>query len=131
MPTSSPRIVLVTHPLRGAKAFARRLVELRLAACVNLVALESTYRWRGKIESAREIQLVIKTRAARVPALERHVGSEHPYDTPEFLVVSPRRAGERYLRWLQAETGPGPRVRSEPRRRGGRVGPRRRGSPAV
>lgn len=100
------RIVLVTHPSRGARAFARGLVERRLAACVNLVPLRSVYRWKGRIESAPEVQLVIKTTAGRLKALERHVASEHPYDTPEFLALATARAAERYQRWLRAETAP-------------------------
>lgn len=100
------RIVLVTHPPRGARAFARRLVEARLAACVNLVPLASVYRWKARVESARETLLVIKTRPGRVAALERHVRAAHPYDTPEFVVLSTARVEPRYLRWLTESTGP-------------------------
>lgn len=102
---AAARIVLVTHPPRGAAAFARTLLERRLAACVNLVPLSSVYRWQGRVERAREVQLVIKTAAARVAALERHVRAVHPYDTPEFVVLA-ARAEARYLRWLVAETRP-------------------------
>ena len=98
------RIVLVTHPPRGARAFARALVERRLAACVNLVALDSLYRWRGRVEAARETLLVVKTSPARLAALERHVVAEHPYDTPEFVVLAPARVAPRYLRWLAEAT---------------------------
>lgn len=104
------RIVLVTHPARGAAAFARGLVERRLAACVNLLPLRSVYRWKGRLESAREVQLVIKTTARRLAALERHVHSEHPYDTPEFLALASERVAARYRRWLEAETRPAPRT---------------------
>lgn len=98
------RIVLVTHPPRGARAFARTLVEQRLAACVSLVALGSLYRWQGRVESARETLLLIKTGAGRVAALERHVRAEHPYDTPEFVVLAAVRVEPRYLRWLVGST---------------------------
>ena len=98
------RIVLVTHPPRGARAFARRLVELRLAACVNLVPLASIYRWKARVESARETLLVVKTSLDRVAALERHVRAAHPYDTPEFVVLSTTRVEPRYLRWLTDST---------------------------
>ena len=102
---SAARIVLVTHPPRGAAAFARALVERRLVACVNLVPLVSLYRWQGRIERAREVQLVIKTTPARLAALERYVRAEHPYDTPEFVVLAARAAAS-YGRWLAAETSP-------------------------
>ena len=101
---ASARVVLVTHPPRGARAFARLLVERRLAACVNLVPLSSVYRWRGKVEGAREVLLVVKTTAARVGALERCVLAEHPYECPEFVVLAAGHAAAPYLRWLVGET---------------------------
>lgn len=107
---SKARLVLVTHPPRGARGFARRLVERRLAACVNLVPLASLYRWRGKIEGAREVLLIVKTTAARLRALERCVRDEHPYECPEFVVLAPEHVAPAYARWLDAETlrsGPG------------------------
>jgi len=100
----SARIVLVTHPPRGARAFARGLVERRLAACVNLVALRSVYRWQGKVEDAGEVLCVVKTTAPRVRALEKHVREEHPYDCPEFVVLTPAQVASSYLRWLVDET---------------------------
>jgi len=97
-------VVLVTHPARGARTFARRLVEARLAACVNLVPLASIYRWRGKVEHAREILLVVKTAARHVRELERWVLREHPYECPEFVVLEPRHVAPGYLRWVEEET---------------------------
>jgi len=100
----SARVVLVTHPPRGARAFARALVERRLAACVGAVRVASQYRWRGKLEAAQETLLVIKTTGARLRALERHVRAEHPYECPEFVVLAPSAVAASYLRWLVAET---------------------------
>ena len=98
------RIVLVTHPPRGARAFARRLVADRLAACVNLIALNSVYRWDDAVEEGRETLLVIKTAAGRLDALERHVKSTHPYDTPEFVALETAHVEASYLRWVLRET---------------------------
>jgi len=106
---SQARVVLVTHPPRGARAFARALVAARLAACVNLVPLDSVYAWRGRIERARETLLVIKTTRVRLAALERHVAAHHPYDTPEFVAFTPVRVAAKYARWLRAETVPAQR----------------------
>jgi periplasmic divalent cation tolerance protein len=103
-PMSAARVVLITHPARGARAFARRLVEERLAACVNLLPLESIYRWKGAIESSREVLLVVKTRAPRLAPLERFVAREHPYDLPELVALEPAHVEPRYLAWLAAET---------------------------
>ena len=101
---SEARIVLITHPLEGAEGFARDLVSRRLAACVNLIPARSVFRWDGAIESQAEQLLVVKTRAARLDDLERHLASEHPYDVPEFVVLDPARVGRDYDAWILAET---------------------------
>jgi len=103
---SAARVVLVTHPARGARAFARALVAQRLAACVNLVPVGSVYRWKGKVESAREVLCVVKTTARALARLERHVRAAHPYECFEFVALAPARVEPRYLAWLAAETGP-------------------------
>jgi periplasmic divalent cation tolerance protein len=82
-----------------AVALARTLVNERLAACVNVLPpMTSVYRWRGNIEEDREQQMVIKTAAARVPALQARLRELHPYELPEFLVV-PASGSEAYLAW--------------------------------
>lgn len=104
-------IVLTTLPPgHDAAAFARALVEERLAACVNIQAeMESVYRWQGRIEQDRERQVVIKTRAARIDALLGRVEELHPYDVPELLVIPVLAGSERYLSWVSVATeGPEP-----------------------
>jgi periplasmic divalent cation tolerance protein len=66
--------------------------------------LESHYWWRGKIEASREVLLLFKTRAARLRELEGLILTEHPYDTPEFVVLQLTAGTERYLAWLKQET---------------------------
>ena len=99
-------LVLVTAPdLRTARALARAALAARLVACVNLVPrVESHYWWQGKVESAAEVLLVIKTRKSQLAALEKIILKEHPYDTPEFLVVPLGSGTRRYLDWLSAST---------------------------
>lgn len=103
---AAARVVLVTHPVRGARAFARGLVERRLAACVNLVPTGSVYRWKGQVESAREILCLIKTTRARLAGLERAVRAAHPYECFEFVALEPDKVERRYLAWLATETRP-------------------------
>jgi periplasmic divalent cation tolerance protein len=100
-------LLLVTAPdLEVARRLARGLVEARLAACVNLVpGLESHYRWQGRVESAAEVLLVIKTAARRVPEIERRLLAEHPYDTPEILRLPLAAGTPRYLAWLGESVG--------------------------
>jgi periplasmic divalent cation tolerance protein len=98
--------VLTTLPADAdAGAFARALVEERLAACVNLLApMESVYRWDGKVEREPERQLILKTSRARIDALWERVRQLHPYDVPEFLVLPIVDGSDAYLRWLAEST---------------------------
>jgi periplasmic divalent cation tolerance protein len=104
----APLVVLTTAPDREtAERIARALVERSLAACVNLVpGVRSLYRWKGKIEEADEVLLVVKTTAARIRELERALGEIHPYDVPEFIAFEPATVGAEYLAWLVQETAP-------------------------
>jgi len=99
-------LVLVTAPdLRTARALARAALAARLVACVNLLPrIESHYRWRGKLERGSELLLLLKTRKSHLAALEKLILKEHPYDTPEFLVVPLGSGTGRYLDWLAAST---------------------------
>ncbi len=110
-PDPTPLIVLVTAPDRGcAEGLAAGLVERRLAACVNLIPnLTSVYRWKDRVEQAEEMQLVIKTTAARLAGLEAFVRDQHPYDVPELIAVSVAYAEGAYLDWWRSACrGPGP-----------------------
>jgi periplasmic divalent cation tolerance protein len=103
-------LVLTTLPAGAdAPAFARRLVDLRLAACVNLLApMESVYRWEGQIEQESERQIVIKTTRPQVPSLWESVRELHPYDIPEFVVLPVVDGNDAYLRWIGESTGAEP-----------------------
>lgn len=97
------RVVLVTCPsVPLARKIARAVVQERLAACVNVVRspVESFYTWKGKLESAREHLLLIKTTAARLPQLEREVKRLHTYEVPEFVVLEITGGSDEYLAWL-------------------------------
>lgn len=95
-------VVFVTAPdLKTARQLAREALQARLIACANLVPkIESHYWWRGKLESAAEVLLVMKTTRANLHALEKLVHARHPYDTPEFLVLPLTAGSAKYLKWL-------------------------------
>ncbi len=96
------QIVLTTCPDEAcAERIARALVEERLAACVNILSpMRSIYRWKGKIEDANELLLVIKTSAARFPAIRDRVLALHPYELPEIIAVPIADGLPEYLAWL-------------------------------
>lgn len=99
-------VVLTTFPAdKDAEALAKALVDERLAACVNILPpMRSIYTWQGATESADERQLVIKTTRARVPALETRLKALHPYEVPEFVVLSILEGSQAYLSWLSNST---------------------------
>ena len=94
--------VLITAPdLKTARTLARAALRARLIACANLVPrIESHYRWQGKIESGVEVLLVLKTQKSNLLALEKLILAQHPYDTPEFLVLPLNAGNRRYLDWM-------------------------------
>ncbi len=107
-------VVLVTcGSAREARTIARELVERRLAACVNVAEapVHSIYRWKGKVESAREYLLVLKSSRRRFAALEAAVRKLHSYDVPEIIAL-PVVAGSRaYLHWIAESVAPAKRRR--------------------
>lgn len=95
-------VVLVTvGSPREARKIAKALVGARLAACVNLSPpVQSIYRWQGKIESAREILLVIKTSREIFPELQAEIRKLHSYATPEIICLPIIDGSREYLEWL-------------------------------
>ena len=98
-----PLVVLVTAPSEAkALELGQRLVDERLAACVNVVpGVTSIFVWEGKREEVSEALLVIKTRAERYPALQQRVLELHPYSVPEVLALAVEAGAPAYLRWVQ------------------------------
>ncbi len=89
----------------SAEKLARHLIEARAAACVNQLApCASTYRWRGNIETATEVPLLIKTTRAAYPRLEKLIREAHPYELPEIIAVSVTAGLPAYLSWVGNET---------------------------
>ena len=95
-------VVLVTAPkLTMARKLARGILKNRLAACANLVpGVESHYWWEGKICRDVEMLMVVKTSRAKLKVLEEFVLAEHPYDTPEIVVLPIDSGNRRYLKWV-------------------------------
>jgi periplasmic divalent cation tolerance protein len=96
-------ILVMCGSLGEARRIAREVVEARLAACVSILpgAVFSIYRWKGKVESARERLLLIKTSQKHLAKLQAAVERLHSYDVPEFIAL-PILAGSRaYLAWLE------------------------------
>jgi periplasmic divalent cation tolerance protein len=98
-------VVLSTCPSADeADRIGRALVEQRLAACVQILPpMRSVYRWEGKIETATEHLLLIKSNSAKVELLEQAIARLHSYEVPEVLVLPASGGSAKYLAWLEAE----------------------------
>ena len=95
------KIVLTTAGTREeAGKIARALVERRLAACVNVVPIESVYRWNNKVENAQEWLLLVKTTAEAFDDLDAAVRELHSYELPECVVLPIEAGSEEYLDWI-------------------------------
>lgn len=99
-------LVLTNLPDRAAAVkLAQALVERRLAACVNVLAeCTSIYRWKGAVENATEVPVLIKTRAALYGELEAAIGELHPYEVPEIIALPVVRGLPEYLEWVNEGT---------------------------
>lgn len=100
-------ILLVVTNLPDAESagkLAHQIIEARAAACVNQLApCTSTYRWQGKIETATEVPLLIKTTRAAYPRLEQLIHAAHPYELPEIIAVPVTAGLPAYLDWVSRE----------------------------
>ena len=99
-------VVLTTLPSAGqASALVRTLVERRLVACGTVSGeVRSIYRWKGEVEEAAEVQVLLKTAKNRLDAVLRAVQEEHPYDVPEVIALPVVGGLESYLSWIGVET---------------------------
>jgi periplasmic divalent cation tolerance protein len=95
-------LVLSTFPdLETARRIAAQLVTENFAACANIIpAIESIYRWQGKIEQGNETLVLFKTSAARYSAFQDKLKSLHPYDVPEIICFPLTAGWPPYLRWV-------------------------------
>ena len=99
-------LVVTNLPDRAAaERLADALIEKNVAACVNILApCRSVYRWKGAVQHDEEHPMLIKTTAARYPALEQAIRAGHPYELPEIIAVPVEQGLPAYLDWVAAET---------------------------
>ncbi|MDX1584880.1 MAG: divalent-cation tolerance protein CutA [Thermoanaerobaculia bacterium] len=100
------RIVLTTIDTReSAETLAKKIVEQRLAACVNVIdKVISVYWWESEVQTGDEWLLMIKTMPGHLDALEEFITEHHPYDLPEFVVLTPGSVSKEYRDWVESST---------------------------
>lgn len=98
-------IILVTYPAEADYlSWCRSIIERNLAACVNIIKLNSVYRWRGIIEESTEVLLIFKTRRDVAKMLKEIIMNEHPYEVPEIVELQVSDVNASYLKWIIEST---------------------------
>jgi len=91
----------------SALRLAHELITGRHAACVNVLGgCSSVYRWKGALETAEEVPMLIKTRASLYGSVEKLIRERHPYELPEIIAVPLAEGLPAFLDWVKAETLP-------------------------
>lgn len=106
--TSKVVIMITTNTEEEAHHIAELLVNQRKAACVNIVPrVDSLFRWQGKLVSAQESLLIVKTVALLLPEIISLVKGVHSYEVPEIIALPIITGNEDYLRWVDSEVAEG------------------------
>ncbi|MFV0681409.1 divalent-cation tolerance protein CutA [Ottowia sp.] len=97
-------LVLTTVASRAdADCLARQMVEQRLAACVQISAIDSVYRWQGQVQAEGEYRLLFKTTIERYPALEAALRAAHPYELPAIVAWPCSEVLAEFADWVAGE----------------------------
>jgi periplasmic divalent cation tolerance protein len=102
------KVVVLTTAGNESEAhkIAQELVERRLAACVNMIPrIQSVYRWEGKVETAEELLLIIKTTKTRSAEVKAAIRELHGYDLPECILIAMEDGSAEYLKWIADSVG--------------------------
>ncbi|MCL2606602.1 MAG: divalent-cation tolerance protein CutA [Coriobacteriia bacterium] len=97
--------ILVTCPDKGAaRALARLLVQSKLAACAQLLDIESIYRWEGTVHEEDEVLLIIKSKTELFDQLQIAITENHSYDVPQIVQLPITDGLPAYLNWIDEQT---------------------------
>lgn len=95
--------IITVGELRQAEEIAKRLVEERLAACVNILpSVRSVYRWKDRVEESTELMLIVKTEQRIFEKMKRRVLELHSYELPEIIAINISEGLESYLDWISS-----------------------------
>jgi periplasmic divalent cation tolerance protein len=98
-------IMVTVGNQKEARRIGKRMVDAKLAACANIIpAIESIYRWKGKVEKSQEVLLIFKSTRVRYAALEKAIKAIHTYDTPEIIALPVKKGLAQYIGWVCGET---------------------------
>lgn len=94
--------IYITAPsLEEAEKIAKRLLEKKIAACVNIFPIKSFFWWKGKIETATEFALIVKTTTEKFAEVRDEVKAIHSYTTPCICAIPIERGLKEFLDWIE------------------------------
>ncbi len=98
-------VLFCTASMEESEQIAKTLVKERLAACVNVTAVQSYYRWQGELCTDKEALLIIKTGKSCVKKIIARIKEVHSYDVPEIIALPIIAGYDKYLEWVDASVG--------------------------
>jgi periplasmic divalent cation tolerance protein len=101
LPPKPIAVVTTVGTLTAARAIAGAMVERGLAACAQICVIESFYRWKGRMQNEPEYRILLKTTAARYPAIEAAIAGLHPYDLPAIHAQALEQVYAPYAQWIE------------------------------
>ena len=94
-------VITAVEKQKDAKDLARKIIKARLGACIHISKIKSFYKWKGKIENAKEYKLEIKTLSKNYQKLKELIIKNHKYELPEIIVIKIERGYDKYLNWIE------------------------------
>lgn len=105
MKQSFVQVITTVSGRKNAERLTKEIMNKRLGACVQIAGpVKSVYRWKGRIETAKEFVCIIKTRKGLYKKVERQIKELHPYEVPEIIATPITEGSRDYLKWLSDET---------------------------
>ena len=98
-------IYITAGDMAQARMIGRKLVEERLAACVNIFPITSIFRWKGNIDEANEFVIIVKTKSDKVKDIEKKVLGLHSYEVPCVVSFKIEKGSKDYLNWIDESVG--------------------------
>ena len=101
------QVVTSVNSRKEAEKICKELVRKRIAACVQILGpINSTYWWKGKVNTTSEWICIIKSRMDLYSLIEITIAEIHSYEVPEILAIPIITGNKSYLRWLEGELRP-------------------------
>ncbi|MDO9098368.1 MAG: divalent-cation tolerance protein CutA [Candidatus Methanoperedens sp.] len=93
-------VYITAGDMEEARKIGRKLVEEKLAACVNIFPITSIFRWKGNIDESQEFGIIAKTKTEKVKEIEKRVKELHSYEVPCVVSFRINEASADYLKWI-------------------------------